>query len=52
LGIDPDDPYYYPLAVEMGHARAPAQPFMRTAVKKNEHSTIAATRRALRELVL
>ena len=37
LGISPDDPYYYPMAVEFGHARAPAHPFVRPAI--DEHKT-------------
>lgn len=35
LGIAPDDKYYYPTAVEFGHKRAPAHPYMRPAV--DEH---------------
>lgn len=32
LAIDSDDPYYYPMAIEYGHKRAPAHPFIRPAV--------------------
>lgn len=36
LGIAPDDPYYYPAAVEYGHSRAPAKRFIRNAVNDHE----------------
>ena len=37
LGISPGDKYYYPMAVEFGHVRAPAHPFVRPAI--DEHKT-------------
>lgn len=37
LGIHADDPYYYPTAVEYGHGKVPAYPYMRPAV--DEHDT-------------
>jgi len=36
LGIAADDPYFYPTAIEYGHARASAKPFMRPAVDDHE----------------
>lgn len=44
LGIAPDDPYYYPTAVEYGHGNVPAYSYMRTAIddhKKKEYDQIA-----------
>ena len=32
LGIDPNDPYYYPAAIEFGHGNVPAKPFLRPAM--------------------
>lgn len=43
LGISPDDKYFYPAALEFGHPRAPAYPFMRPAIdehKQEEFATI------------
>ena len=39
LGIAADDPYYYPMAVEVGTAKAPAHPFMRPALDQNREAT-------------
>ncbi|MGH6867175.1 MAG: hypothetical protein ACREDO_13670 [Methyloceanibacter sp.] len=41
LGIRPDDKYYYPAAVEYGHGRVRARPFLREAVDKHETAEIA-----------
>ena len=32
LGIDADDPYYYPMAVEVGTAKAPAHSYLRAGM--------------------
>ncbi len=46
LGIDPSDKYYYPVAVEYGHARgagkaaAPPHPYIRPAVDSNRESEL------------
>jgi len=49
LGIAPDDPYYYPAAVEFGHEASgwyaggppvPAYPFMRPAMDQNRRTAI------------
>jgi len=36
LGIDPDDKFYYPAAVEYGHGNVPPKSFLRAAVDDNE----------------
>lgn len=32
MGIEPDDPFYYPAAHEYGTSKMPARPFMRSAL--------------------
>jgi hypothetical protein len=39
LGIDPDDKYYYPYAVEFGHAGADAKPFIRPAIDNHKRES-------------
>lgn len=41
LGISEDDPYYYPMALEYGHRRAPAYPFIRPAIDMHREKEIA-----------
>lgn len=41
LGISPDDPYFYPAAVEYGHPRAPAKAPIRTAVNSRTPTELA-----------
>lgn len=36
LGIAPDDPYYYPYAVEFGHVGAEAKPYIRPAIDEHK----------------
>jgi HK97 gp10 family phage protein len=36
LGIAPDDPYYYPYAVEYGHVGAEEKPFIRPAIDEHK----------------
>jgi hypothetical protein len=38
LGITPDDPYYYPTAVEYGHGSVDAYPYMRPAIDEHKAS--------------
>jgi len=40
LGIDAKDKYYYPYAVEFGHIRAPAYPFIRPAIDDHKEQSI------------
>ena len=40
LGIAADDPYYYPMAVEVGTAKAPAHPYLRPALDENRQRCI------------
>lgn len=47
LGIAADDPWYYPTAVEFGHSRAPAHPFVVPAVDENRSEEIAILRREI-----
>lgn len=48
LGIDANDPYYYPMAVETGTRRMAARPFMRPALKKNKAKTMGILSREIR----
>jgi len=48
LGIAGDDPYYYPMAVEVGTAKMPAHPFMRPALDANREKGIAIAAREIR----
>ncbi len=42
LGIDKDDPFYYPMVLEYGSRKQPAYPYMRPALKNNRiHATNA-----------
>lgn len=58
LGIDPDDKYYYPTAVEFGRsggrgrggrrvAPMAARPYLRPAIERHRNSIILALRRAV-----
>jgi len=42
LGIRADDPYYYPYAVEFGHAGAEPKPFIRPAVDQHRPESFRA----------
>lgn len=42
LGIDPQDKYYYPYAVEFGHARAEPKPFIRPAIDEHRPASFRA----------
>jgi len=39
LGIAPDDPAYYPYAVEFGHVGAEAKPFIRPAIDEHKEKS-------------
>lgn len=42
LGIQADDPYYYPYAVEFGHRLAEPKPFIRPAVQDHKAESFRA----------
>jgi hypothetical protein len=42
LGIAPDDPYFYPAAVEYGHSGVAARPFLRPAVDNHRSAELSA----------
>lgn len=42
LGISADDPYYFPYAVEFGHARAEPKPFIRPAIDEHRPASFRA----------
>ena len=42
LGIDSEAKYFYPFAIEYGHKRAPAHPYMRPAIDEHKDAEIAA----------
>lgn len=41
LRIKPEDPYYYPMAVETGHRGAAAKPFLRPALAEGEAQALS-----------
>jgi len=49
LGIPAGYPYYYPAAVEYGHARAPAHPFLRPALEANRQKGINIAANVIRQ---
>lgn len=42
LNIDPRDKFYYPYAVEFGHARAEPKPFIRPAIDEHKDASFRA----------
>jgi HK97 gp10 family phage protein len=49
LGIKPDDPYYYPAAIEFGKKGEHAMPFMRPAFDQNLGNTTRIVTKTLTE---
>ena len=45
LGIDADDQYYYPYAVEFGHDDVEPKPFIRPAIDEHKPQSLAAIAR-------
>ena len=48
LGIAPDDPYYYPMAVETGTNKVAARPYLRPALKLNRTESLNILARELK----
>ena len=51
LGIDADDPHFFPAAIEFGHRGAPAHPFMRPAIDAYRRLDVARIARRLRRMI-
>jgi len=47
LGIAPDDPGYYPAAVEFGHGNVPPRSYLRAAAQNVKTEALATVRSAL-----
>lgn len=45
LGIDPDDRYYYPAHVELGHGSVPAIPYLRGALDSKAQEALRIIQR-------
>ena len=48
LGIAPDDPHFYPAAIEYGTEKVPAKPFMRPAIDRYRKLDVARLARAMK----
>lgn len=51
LGIDSDDPHFYPAALEYGHKGAPAHPFIRPAIDNYRRLDVRRIARMLKKAI-